>query len=114
MPTVRSAQPMPAELTSTRSGAIDLAISTAATMSSVLVTSTRRTPADLRRQLLALLFLQVGDDDLGASFGELPGDGGAVPEAPPVTITLAPVMSISCRTIGEAAGNRALGLDGTM
>ena len=40
LPTVRCAQPMPAELTSTRTGPIDLAISTALMMSSVLVTST--------------------------------------------------------------------------
>ncbi len=36
LPTVRCAQPMPAELTSTRTGPIDFAISTASTMSSVL------------------------------------------------------------------------------
>ena len=40
LPTVRWAQPIPAELTRTRTGPIDLAISTAFTMSSVLVTST--------------------------------------------------------------------------
>ena len=40
LPTVRCAQPMPAEFTSTRSGPMDFAISTALMMSSVFVTST--------------------------------------------------------------------------
>ena len=67
LPTVRCAQPMPAEFTSTRTGPIDLAISTALTMSSVLVTSTlAERAADLVGQRRALVLLQVGDDDLGA------------------------------------------------
>ena len=71
---VRWAQPMPAELTSTRSGPISLAISTAAMMSSVFVTSTcAEGAADLVGELVALVLLEVGDDDLGPAGGEHAG-----------------------------------------
>ena len=80
LPTVRCAHPMPAELTSTRTGPIDFAISTASTMSSVLVTSTlANAPPISSASSLALVLLQVGDDDLGAALGEQPGDRRADP-----------------------------------
>ena len=73
-PIVRCAQPMPAELTSTRTGPIDLAISTALTRSSVFVTSTLRERAtDLVGECGARLLVQVGDDDLRATRGEHAG-----------------------------------------
>ena len=57
--------------------------------------------ADLVGELLALVLLQVGDDDLGARAASSRADAAPIPEAPPVTIALAPVMSMP-RTLGEA------------
>ena len=74
---VRWAQPMPAELTTARSGAISAAASTAALICSVLVTSTwAKTPPISVGERLALVGLQVGDHDGRALGGELTGDGG--------------------------------------
>ena len=75
---VRCAQPMPAEFTRIRSGPSSAAFATAALICSVSVTSTEtNAAADLLGERLALVGLEVGDDDRGAGGGELAGDGGA-------------------------------------
>ena len=75
---VRCAQPMPAELTSDAQRAELLGRSTAALICSVLVTSTwAKTPPISCGERLALLGVEVGDDDLRALGGELAGDGRA-------------------------------------
>ena len=71
---VRCAQPMPALLTTARSGAISAAALTAAVIWSVSVTSTwANTPPISGGERLALVGLQVGDHDDRALGGELPG-----------------------------------------
>ena len=75
---VRWAQPMPAELTTARSGAISAAALTAAVIWSVLVTSTwAKTPPISCGERLALVGLEVGDHDGRALGGELAGGGRA-------------------------------------
>ena len=63
---------MPAQLTTTRSGApTDAATATAARTDSASLTSVRaKTAADLVGQRLAALLVQVGDDDLAACRGK--------------------------------------------
>ncbi len=74
LPIVRCGQPMPAQLTSTRNGPRSLAASTAAMTSSSTVTSVCvNEPSDFLGDGLALVVLQVRDDDLGAALGEQPG-----------------------------------------
>ena len=89
LPTVRCAQPMPAEFTTAQRAELVAAL-TAASIWLVSVTSTATNFADLSGDLLAVLSLQIRDDDLGAPFGEATADAAPMPEAPPVTIAPAP------------------------
>ena len=77
-PMVRCAQPMPAELTSTRSGPSSSAcVDRGLDLLGVGDVDADERAADLLGEGLALLGLEVGDDDLGARGGELAGDGRA-------------------------------------
>ena len=96
LPTVRWAQPMPAELTSTRTGPIDLAISTALMMSSVLVTSTlAKAPPISSASSLPLSSWRSATTTLAPRSASSRADAAPMPDAPPVTIALAPVMSMA-------------------
>ena len=76
LPMVRVAQPMPAQLTSARSGPSSLAASTRGDdLVGVGDVGVDERAADLLGDRLALVVLHVGDDDLGATLGEQAGGG---------------------------------------
>ena len=77
-PMVRWAQPMPAELTTARSGAISAAALTAAAICSVLVTSTwAKTPLISSARASPLSACRSATTTVHAEGGELTGGGGA-------------------------------------
>ena len=87
---------MPAELTSTRTGPMLLAISTALMMSSVLVTSTlANAPPISSASALPLSSCRSAMTTLAPLAASSRADAAPMPEAPPVTIALAPVMSMA-------------------
>ena len=89
LPTVRWAQPMPAELTRTRTGPIDLAISTASMMSSVFVTSTlANAPPSSSASALPLSSCRSAMTTFAPRAASSRADAAPIPEAPPVTIAL--------------------------
>ncbi|SKX65833.1 Uncharacterised protein [Mycobacteroides abscessus subsp. abscessus] len=96
LPTVRCAQPMPAELTSTRSGPSSLAWLTAVSISAVSVTSTETNspPTSLASSppLSALRSATTTFAPLAANWRTT---AAPMPDAPPVTIALAPLISTS-------------------
>ena len=77
-PIVRCAQPMPAELTTARSGAISRGgLDRGLDLLGVGHVDPGEDAADLGGEGLTLVGLQVGDHDDRALGGELTGDGGA-------------------------------------
>ena len=77
-PMVRCAQPMPAELTRIRSGPSSVALRDGRLdLLGVGHVDRDERAADLLRERLALVGLEVGDHDARAGGGELAGDGGA-------------------------------------
>src|SRR4051812_22383959 len=87
---------MPAEFTSTRTGPMLLAISTALMMSSVLVTSTVQNAPPIS-SANAVPFSSCGSamTTLALFAASLRAAAAPMPDAPPVTIALAPVMSMA-------------------
>jgi len=78
LPTVRCAQPIPAEFTNARIGPIDVAISTALTMSlGVGDVHFAECAANFFGKCFAFFGVEVGDDHLGTFFGEHASCGGA-------------------------------------
>src|SRR4051794_37944420 len=86
---------MPAELTSTRTGPMLLAISTALTMSSVLVTSTlQKAPPISFANSEPLSSCKSATTTLAPFEANNRADAAPIPDAPPVTIALTPLISI--------------------
>ena len=80
MPTVRWAEPMPAQHTSERSGAMPTrGVDRLDDLLGVGHVGVDVDPADLLREGLALVVLQVGDHDADAVAGEQPAGRGAEP-----------------------------------
>lgn len=98
LPTVRCDQPMPAEFTNTRSGPMSLAISTALMMSSVLVTSTlQNAPPISSASALPLSSCKSATKTLAPLAASIRAAAAPMPEAPPVTIALTPLISMRGR-----------------
>src|SRR6478672_1985960 len=87
---------MPAELTSARSGPMLLAISTALMMSSVLVTSTlQNAPPISSASAVPLSSWRSAMTTFAPLAASWRAVAAPMPDAPPVTIALAPVMSMA-------------------
>src|SRR5690606_17862582 len=111
-PIVRCAHPMPAEFTSTRSGPIDFAISTASTMSSVRVTSTlAKAPPISDAISVPRSSCRSATTTLAPRPASLRAVAAPMPDAPPVTIALTPLMSMGADVTWHARAhwNQAAG-----
>ena len=95
LPTVRCAQPMPAELTSTRTGPIDFAISVALMMSCVIVTSTLQyAPPISLASALPFSSCTSATTTFAPRAANMRDTAAPIPDAPPVTIALTSLMSM--------------------
>ena len=93
---VRWAQPMPAELTTARSGAISAAALTAALIWSVLVTSTwAKTPPISWARASPLSACRSATTTIAPLAASWRAAAAPMPDAPPVTMALAPLMSMA-------------------
>ena len=95
-PMVRWAQPMPAELTTARSGAISAAALTAAVICSVLVTSTSaKTPPISSARASPLSAWRSATTTVAPFAASWRATAAPMPEAAPVTMAVDPLMSMA-------------------
>ena len=100
---VRWAQPMPAEFTHARSGAISPAASTAAATCSVLVTSTEaKTPPISAASASPFSALRSATTTIAPRAARARATAAPMPLAPPVTMAEDPVMSMA-RMLDESS-----------
>ncbi len=101
-PMVRCAQPMPAELTTARSGAISAAALTAAVICSVLVTSTwAKTPLISAASASPLSAWRSATTTVAPLAASWRAQAAPMPDAAPVTMAVDPLMSMA-RELGRS------------
>ena len=92
--------------TGTRTGPIDFAISTALTMSSVLVTSTlAKAPPISSASARPLSSCRSATTTFAPRSASILAAAAPIPDAPPVTIALAPVISMAADGADRLAGD---------
>src|SRR4051794_11629671 len=94
---------MPAELTSTRTGPSSSACSIAALIWSVLVTSTgAKIPPTSSARASPFSWLRSATTTLAPAAASWRATAAPIPDAPPVTMALAPLMSMRRSVVGRS------------